>query len=121
MTQSQAELDQGREEWQGFYDKVERRQLSRRKVLRGSTVLGLMATGGLGAFLTAIYVMRAVKIIFWGEGPPEKFANLQDAEGTELVALWMLGVALIVFGVWPRLLLDLIDPVTPIYLQMVVP
>ena len=74
--------------------------------------------GALGAFFTAVYVLRATKIIFWGEGPPPKFAELQDAVGSERVALWTLGIALVVFGAWPRFLLDLIDGTTPGYLQM---
>jgi NADH-quinone oxidoreductase subunit M len=68
--------------------------------------------GVLGAFLTALYVLRVVRDVFWGLGPSEKFHDLADARGTEWVSLWILGGALILFGVWPRLLLDLIDPAT---------
>jgi peptide/nickel transport system substrate-binding protein len=53
MTQSQTELEQSKEEWQGFHEKIDRRVLSRRKVIKGSTALGLMASGGLGAFLSS--------------------------------------------------------------------
>ncbi|NCG21850.1 MAG: hypothetical protein GWP91_22765, partial [Rhodobacterales bacterium] len=76
--------------------------------------------GATGAFITAIYVMRACKDIFWGEGPAEQFKDLPPVKPTEHVALWLLGAALILFGVWPRLMLDLIDSNTPMYLQMVV-
>ncbi len=72
-------------------------------------------TGIVGAFLTAIYVLKAAREIFFGNGPPERFAALQDASGTERVALWTLGVCLVVFGAWPRLLLDLINVTTPDY------
>jgi NADH-quinone oxidoreductase subunit M len=75
--------------------------------------------GAVGAFATAVYVMRGTKIIFWGEGPPEKFKDLPDVTGTEHVAVWVLGIALVVFGLWPRLLLDLIDSTTPAYLARV--
>jgi len=75
--------------------------------------------GATGAFITAVYVMRATKTIFWGEGPPEKFADLPDVQASEHVALWVLGASLILFGVWPRLILDLIDRNTTDYLQMV--
>ena len=68
--------------------------------------------GVLGAFLTALYVLRVVRDVFWGPGPSDKFHDLSDAKGTEWVALWVLGGALILFGVWPRLLLDLMDPAT---------
>ncbi len=76
--------------------------------------------GAVGAFITAVYVLRATRTIFWGEGPPAKFADLPDATFTERIALWTLGIALILFGVWPRFLLDLIDATTPDYLARVV-
>ncbi len=76
--------------------------------------------GAIGALITAVYVLRAARLIFWGQGPPEQFANLPDAHGAELVAAWTLGLSLIVFGAWPRLLLDLIDATTPAYLAGVI-
>lgn len=66
----------------------------------------------IGAFVTAVYVLRAVRRIFWGEGPSEEFHGLKDASGTELGALLILGSAIIVFGCWPRLVLDFIDRTT---------
>jgi len=74
--------------------------------------------GGLGAFVTAVYVLRASRDIFWGEGPPEKHAQHPDASGTELVALWVLGLCIVLFGVWPRFLLDLINAATPGHLEV---
>jgi NADH-quinone oxidoreductase subunit M len=59
----------------------------------------------LGAFITAIYVLRAVRTIFLGPLDPA-FADLEDARGTERVTLVALGALLVVFGVYPRLLLD---------------
>ncbi len=73
--------------------------------------------GGIGAFVTAVYVLRAVRLIFLGEGPPQKFADLPDATGTEHVALWALAAAIVVFGFWPRLLLDPIDGATSAWVQ----
>lgn len=75
--------------------------------------------GIFGAFVTAVYVLRASRTIFWGPGPSEKFEHLHDAHGTELAAPILLGTALILFGVWPRLLLDLIDPSTGTNLQII--
>lgn len=75
--------------------------------------------GILGAFVTALYVMKVARDIFFGDGPPERFASLGDAVSHELVAPWMLGLALIVFGAWPLYLLDMIDASTPDYLTNV--
>jgi len=76
--------------------------------------------GILGAFITAIYVLRAVRAIFWGQGPPERFHELSDARGTEWVALVSLGLGLLVFGFAPKLILDFIDVSTVSYLDQVV-
>ena len=69
----------------------------------------------LGAFVTAVYVLRAVRRIFWGVGPSEDFHDLRDAKGTELGALIILGGAIVVAGCWPRLVLDFIDCATTQY------
>jgi NADH-quinone oxidoreductase subunit M len=65
--------------------------------------------GVLGAFVTAVYVLRAAKTIFWGPAPTGEFTHLEDARGTEWGAPLVLGAALVLFGLWPRLLLDFID------------
>jgi NADH-quinone oxidoreductase subunit M len=80
----------------------------------------IWAVAGLvGAFVTAVYVLRASKSIFWGPGPSEQFHDLSDAHGTEWVALTVLATALIVLGIWPRLGLDFIDIATSEYLPAV--
>ncbi len=63
----------------------------------------------VGAFVTAVYVLRATRAIFWGPGPSAEYHELRDARATEWAAPVILGSAIIVFGVWPRLLLGLID------------
>jgi NADH-quinone oxidoreductase subunit M len=65
--------------------------------------------GVLGAFVTAVYVLRACKTIFWGPPPQAEFAHLADVRRTEWGAPLVLGAALVLFGVWPRFLLDFID------------
>ena len=62
----------------------------------------------LGAFFTAVYVLRALKIIFWGPFN-EKYKDLPDAIGTEWVALAVLSGVLILLGVVPFILLHPID------------
>jgi NADH:ubiquinone oxidoreductase subunit 4 (subunit M) len=63
-----------------------------------------------------VYVLRAARAIFWGQGPPERFHELSDAKGIEWVALGTLGACIIIFGVWPRLILDYIDIGTSMHL-----
>jgi NADH-quinone oxidoreductase subunit M len=75
--------------------------------------------GIVGAFITAVYVLRAVRQIFWGPGPEEKFHDLSDARRTEWGALCILGTAIIVFGCYPSFVLDFIDRTTPHYLGVV--
>jgi NADH-quinone oxidoreductase subunit M len=70
----------------------------------------------IGAFITAIYVLRATRNIFWGNGPAERFHELVDAKGTEMLALALLGSAIVVFGCWPRMVLDFVDRATVDYL-----
>jgi NADH-quinone oxidoreductase subunit M len=59
----------------------------------------------LGAFITAVYVLRAVNRIFLGPAKPN-LEELTDARGMEWVTLVVLGALLILFGFYPRLLLD---------------
>jgi NADH-quinone oxidoreductase subunit M len=75
--------------------------------------------GVLGAFVTAVYVLRACKNIFWGPLNESQHEHLSDAGGTEWAALLVLGVALIVFGFWPRVLLDFIDLASGTYLSRI--
>ncbi len=72
--------------------------------------------GVLGAFITAVYVLRACKVIFWGPAPTGEHAHLADIRGTEWAAPLVLGCSLVVFGFWPRLLLDFIDLATSTFM-----
>ncbi|MBI5432139.1 MAG: NADH-quinone oxidoreductase subunit M [Planctomycetes bacterium] len=75
--------------------------------------------GVLGAFVTAVYVLRACKTIFWGPVPQGEYAHLADARKTEWAAPLVLGSALVLFGFWPRFLLDSIDGASATFLQRV--
>ena len=75
--------------------------------------------GILGAWITAIYVLRAIRDIFWGPGPAEHFVDLGPPRKAEYVALAMLAVSLVVLGVYPRLLLDFIAVATEATLPLV--
>jgi NADH-quinone oxidoreductase subunit M len=74
----------------------------------------------IGAFLTSIYVLRVVAKIFFGKKSEDPhFQNLPDAQGTEWVALVFLVCLLVLFGVFPNLILGPIDLSTaPILMKM---
>ncbi len=61
--------------------------------------------GVVGAMITALYVLRAVRTIFLGPPKPGDEAP-PDAHGVEWVSLVALASCLVLLGVWPRLLLD---------------
>jgi NADH-quinone oxidoreductase subunit M len=63
-----------------------------------------LVPGVLGAFITALYVLRAVRTIFLGPPPPGDL-HLRDARGAEWATCIVLAGALLILGVWPRLLL----------------
>ena len=63
-----------------------------------------LVPGVVGAFITALYVLRAVRTIFLGPAPAEA-AALRDARGVEWASFVILSAALVVLGVWPRLIL----------------
>jgi NADH-quinone oxidoreductase subunit M len=74
-----------------------------------------------GTFLTAVYVLRVTKQIFWGPPSPH-FDHLEDARGPEWVALLVLMVALVVFGMVPSLALALVDSATvPLLTRILAP
>jgi NADH-quinone oxidoreductase subunit M len=65
----------------------------------------------LGTFLTAIYVLRVVRAIFWGPPSPH-FHDLSDAQGPEWVAIVVLVTVIVVFGLVPGLALGIVDSAT---------
>ena len=71
-----------------------------------------------GTFLTAVYVLRVAKQIFWGPIPAHgEFHDLPDARGPEWVALVLLSVCLVLFGMLPALALGLVDTFTVPFLD----
>jgi len=69
-------------------------------------VLALLSAGGI--VLTAIYVLRVLQKIFLGPITDPHWNELPDARTTEWVAISALACSLIVVGVYPRPLVDLI-------------
>jgi len=65
-----------------------------------------------GTFLTAVYVLRVAKRIFWGPLIDAEHAHLGDAEGPEWVAVVFLSALLVLFGLLPALALGPVDRAT---------
>jgi len=75
----------------------------------------------VGTFLTAVYVLRVTKQIFWGPESPH-FRHLEDARGPEWVALVLLVFVLVLFGMAPGLALGPVDTATvPLLARIVGP
>lgn len=59
--------------------------------------------------VTATYVLRVIQRIFHGALDEEKYRDLPTARTTEWVTLWVLGGLLIVIGVYPSWILNMIS------------
>ncbi|MEN3044142.1 MAG: NADH-quinone oxidoreductase subunit M [Candidatus Hydrothermales bacterium] len=62
-----------------------------------------------GTFITAVYVLRFLKIVFYGPFKEELWHDISDAKGPEWVSLYILSLTLILFGMFPFLLVKYID------------
>ena len=69
-------------------------------------ILALIAT--IGIVITATYVLRLLQRIFHGPLDEAKYGDIADAHTTEWVALIVLGLMLILIGVYPSPLTNLI-------------
>ena len=64
----------------------------------------------LGALITAVYVLRAVRAMFFGPRPePPIHGGDLDLVRSEWLTPVVLTAVLVMLGVWPRLILDTID------------
>ena len=69
-------------------------------------VLSVLAIGGI--VITAIYTLRVLANVLFGPRRKE-FDHLPDAGGPALVPLVVLGVVLVVFGIFPHLLVKMVN------------
>jgi NADH-quinone oxidoreductase subunit M len=68
--------------------------------------------GAFGAWITAVYLLRVARaIIFAGEADCG-----HDITGFDRVTPWVLGGALLLMGLWPRFLIDGIEPQVRLWL-----
>lgn len=79
-------------------------------------VIAILAITGI--VLTALYILRALGTMLFGPRK-EEWDHLQDLKGPELVPLLVLGVAIVLGGCLPFILMDLISSgVEPLVAQM---
>ena len=69
----------------------------------------LTIIGTLGILLNAIYFLRAYQKIFLGP-LNEKYSDLKDISKRELVTIIPLAIIILLFGVYPAPLLNMISP-----------
>jgi len=69
-------------------------------------VLAIMAITGV--ILTAVYILRTLANVLYGPRKPE-WDHLKDIHGPELVPLYVLATAILVAGIFPSLLMDMIN------------
>lgn len=69
-------------------------------------VIGVIAM--LGIIVTSIYVLRLLKRVFFGQLNPH-LEHMEDAKTTEWVALTLTCAVIVVVGVWPGPIIDIIS------------
>jgi NADH-quinone oxidoreductase subunit M len=62
-----------------------------------------------GIVISAIYMLRACRRIFMGP-LPERWSGLADLSGLPRAAVWLLIAAMLVFGFFPQILVNLVTP-----------
>ena len=68
------------------------------------TVLGV-----LGIVITAGYILWMLERVFFGP-PQERYQGVPDADAIEMVCIFTFVAAIIIIGVYPRVLTDVINP-----------
>jgi len=72
-------------------------------------VFGFLAVIAIaGIIITALYVLRAAANTLFGPARPE-YSHIKDLKGPEMVPLVVLGSVLVIGGLLPSLLFDMID------------
>jgi len=71
-------------------------------------IVALAVIGIAGIIITALYVLRAAANTLFGPARPE-FSHIKDLKGPEMVPLVVLGSVLVIGGILPSLLFDMID------------
>ncbi len=82
------------------------------ELYRWPTILAIF-----GIVVTATYMLRMIRNVFFGEMKPE-WNKIEDAQGFwGKLPYGLLVIVLLIFGIWPSLLLDMIRPTTESLIQ----
>jgi NADH-quinone oxidoreductase subunit M len=73
----------------------------------------LMAVAGLGIILAAVYTLNMLQKVIFGEGNALT-ATTTDLQNSELLALSLIVIVILVLGVYPKPMLDLVGSTTEI-------
>lgn len=68
--------------------------------------------------LTAVYILWTVKRVFLGELTNEKYKSFPDMTFNEAFAVWPLAIICILVGVYPRIILDVMQPAMDAVIEM---
>jgi NADH-quinone oxidoreductase subunit M len=63
----------------------------------------------LGVVITAAYVLRVTGQVFFGDFNKEKFPEVADITVTDRIILLLLGVPLLVIGLYPAVLAPMVE------------
>lgn len=79
--------------------------------------IGILA--GLSIILGAVYLLRFYTQSMFGKGQENLLSEVKDISNVEFLVLLILSILVIIFGVFPNLILDLVrDSISFIYLKM---
>lgn len=78
-------------------------------------VLSIIGVGGL--ILCAAYCLRILHSVYFSP-ITEQYSNIKDIRGHQLVILFILAIAIIMFGLFPGAILDIINPLSSVIIDI---
>jgi len=85
---------------------------------KAEAIRPLVVASTAGMVLTAAYILWAMQRVYMGKLKPE-YANFPDLTVREYVMLVPLAIGCILFGVYPKLMLDVFTPATEVFVKIV--
>jgi len=85
---------------------------------KSAAIRPLVVASTLGIVLTAGYILWAMQRVYMGKLKPE-YANFPDLTVREYAMLVPLAIGCILFGVYPKLMLDVFTPATEVFVKVV--